>query len=682
MLGDIRHQWLEKKANVSRPIPPAALERAFPDFNCEHVGSGRWRRLRDDFQKLLGFGEDGVRSNSGKEFKLRWRRGVRRLAMHHGFAHSTYPAANNFSHADLTRSCPLGDATLAAADMVSSLLRISKFEQAGQDAMVAREAQLYLRPASVFLVRSLRKFREPWHLVLILPAARWPVLQLLAGMERHVLPSLHSAGQCKLDRSSGYTAMWSELQQVARVNWLFDTRPKVHSFSGRWNPLSEILQVASACPPVKSLECLPLTLQQQMVHLLVFLENQHPPSHSDPNYYAHHVDEVIRELLLNEDFWKNLLSMPFAVYPFFGFWLHMQQLVTHRLELPALSTTQLAKAFGVKLAREPPGAERLPAAFDALDALKRKVATKSVVITTVCWGQRMASRLELWLKAVARKARRALGVLVACLDSYSLASCRSRNAQPSFCADAREWPRSGLSKLMTVALSLQSGVDVLWLDLDTVVLQDPVPRISRALQDQSLEMPDIERQMLFSIEADSLNCVNSGAYFIRSSPMTQRFLGTWASVYFGHPASTDQQILYLMLGLRPRMDLKVYAESEGLLASGVRARAFGSFQTPPWGALEPRVDFTVSIEVNYGGVERGHSQLVAVLHLLDSFPPEGLIYSVYHDLRAEGLDVVEEILQGLFDKQNATTAMALVRRNERTWGKARRDCRSSFNPGR
>lgn len=34
-------------------------------------------------------------------------------------------------------------------------------------------------------------------------------------------------------------------------------------------------------------------------------------------------------------------------------------------------------------------------------------------------------------------------------------------------------------------------------------------------------------------------------------------------------------------------------------AGGLRARALGPLQTPSWGALEPRVDFTVPVEVGY-----------------------------------------------------------------------------------
>ena len=34
-------------------------------------------------------------------------------------------------------------------------------------------------------------------------------------------------------------------------------------------------------------------------------------------------------------------------------------------------------------------------------------------------------------------------------------------------------------------------------------------------------------------------------------------------------------------------------------AGGLRARALGPLLTPSWGALEPRVDFTVPVEVGY-----------------------------------------------------------------------------------
>eukprot|EP00435_Cladocopium_sp_Y103_P060631 s313_g22.t1 len=120
----------------------------------------------------------------------------------------------------------------------------------------------------------------------------------------------------------------------------------------------------------------------------------------------------------------------------------------------------------------------------------------------------------------------ALGVLVTCLDADSLANCRASNVEPGLCVDARAWPKSPMSKILTVAMCVRHGFDVLWLDTDTVVLNDPIPREQKVPQD---------REMLFSVEADSVNCVNTGAYFMRSSPKTQRYLGHWASLYFGRP---------------------------------------------------------------------------------------------------------------------------------------------------
>ena len=152
------------------------------------------------------------------------------------------------------------------------------------------------------------------------------------------------SGKSQEGNSSSYASMNSNLRKLAHKNWLFSVsnQPKVHSFLS-WGRMSEILQLAALYPllPLESNECLPLTLQQAMVGLLVILENQIPPPKADPNYHAHHVEGIIEESILHEDFWKYLLKLPFAIYPFFGCWLHMQRLVTHRFELPALSTTQL-----------------------------------------------------------------------------------------------------------------------------------------------------------------------------------------------------------------------------------------------------------------------------------------------------------------------------------------------------
>eukprot|EP00439_Symbiodinium_sp_Y106_P052141 s522_g6.t5 len=109
-------------------------------------------------------------------------------------------------------------------------------------------------------------------------------------------------------------------------------------------------------------------------------------------------------------------------------------------------------------------------------------------------------------------------------------------------------------------------------------------------------------------------------------------------------------------------------------------------QTPSWGTLDGRVDFTVPSEVNYGGVEKGSAHRVAVLHTLESFPVQYLVNQQYHDLRAAGMDLLEEFFKeppgrelpgDLLDPgSNRTKALDLLRRNERLWPEERRDCQA------
>lgn len=581
-------------------------------------------------------------------------------------------------------------------ELLSGLLRFVEFHhrrRVGAGGEV-QDVQAQLQRASQEFSSALSLVRRPWLLVFLLPATRWPVLDLLLSMERHVLSSPTATAQCmqRSSRPSGFEALQPLLQRISYSSWGDDsTAPKVHGFIGS-NEVSELLKRAVhelsseqyAFMLQQGERCRPLAMQQRMVTGLVLLETNVLIAGADPESWFREMEDELRDFVASQDLWQRLLGMPFATYPFFGFWLRLRRLLTHRLDLPFNSVVQLAELFSIALKPAPQGGhaamstDMVPwvTAFERLKAFPRKLRN-AVVIAAMCWGERMAQRLQLWLRA-ARKARGALGVLVTCLDTNSLASCIASNAEPDLCVDARAWPKSPMSKILTVAMCVRHGFDVLWLDTDTVVLNDPIPRVARAMQEQKVSQ---DREMLFSVEADSVNCVNTGAYFMRSSPTTQRYLGHWASLYFGRPASTDQSILYLLLGLLPGMDFNTYAQREGLLA-GVRARGLGPLQIPAWGSLDARVDFTVPVEVNYGGVQLGRSHEVAVLHLLESYPTESLINSRYHELRAEGLDVVEEILKGLFDGSNGTTALAFVRENERTWSEVRRDCRFSYNHGR
>eukprot|EP00434_Breviolum_minutum_P034457 symbB.v1.2.030500.t1/scaffold3435.1/size56750/10 len=324
--------------NQSRRLAATALERAFPDFNCHRVQDGQWRLLGEDWEQWFT-GPNSLRTASSKNFKLRWRRGIRRLAMRHGFAHgSLAAAAGNFSQQAFKRSCPLGAATLAAAELLSSLLRFFEFHRFGKHQNAEREVEAYLAPASREITTLIERIPTMWLLVFLLPATRWPLLDLLAAIEHHVLPQRvkgkhHSCIMEPSESTSGYTALLPLLRRIAQDSWLDTTSgPQVHGFSGA-NEVSEVLKRAvhglSSQQYIFALQqgaqCWPLALQQRIVTALVLLERNVPITTADPDAYFRELDEDLRHYFFNgEDFWRNLVVLPFETFPFLGFWLRMR----------------------------------------------------------------------------------------------------------------------------------------------------------------------------------------------------------------------------------------------------------------------------------------------------------------------------------------------------------------------
>eukprot|EP00439_Symbiodinium_sp_Y106_P021758 s2206_g2.t1 len=131
-----------------------------------------------------------------------------------------------------------------------------------------------------------------------------------------------------------------------------------------------------------------------------------------------------------------------------------------------------------------------------------------IVATGSAAGQKELSRMErdVFLGGGAGRHRSPTGHWASHAEMLN-ASCRLANREPALCADTRDWPKGGISKLFTVLLCLERGVDTLWLDTDTVVFHDPVPRLRHQVQ----EAGPVERELLFSAEADAWTCVNNGA---------------------------------------------------------------------------------------------------------------------------------------------------------------------------
>lgn len=352
--------------------------------------------------------------------------------------------------------------------------------------------------------------------------------------------------------------------------------------------------------------------------------------------------------------------MDFPSFPVFGLWMRFRLLATHRIELPFTSNDALLAVLGSLPGGTRRRYGRLHDAFKYLTADCSPERPCEPAILTMCWGDLHAARLALWLRVV-RRAGLSNGPLVLCFDVVSLESCRTAHDKPRLCADAREWPASSLSKLSAISLALSHGLDVLWVDTDAVVLRNPVPFLKPILLDPDPVGADLtivdagsdrrsERRpppdLLFSVEADSWNCVNSGVFLVRATRAALHFMGFWLSLLLERPVSSDQFTLYLLLGLMPGMNYRLFAQREGLLSAvAPRVRALGSLQTPTWGALDPRVHFTATAEVRYGGIERDLASDVVIFHMLDGWPEDMIPNPLFWDLRQEGKDPVGYVLQ-------------------------------------
>jgi len=428
----------------------------------------------------------------------------------------------------------------------------------------------------------------------------------------------------------------------------------------------------------KSWQCVPRFLLQEVAMGIVCAEQQFFPFRN-PEQCLHSRAESIMML-----FWPPqqladwLVHMDLSHFPVFGLWLQLRRIAMHRAELPFHSRSQLATSLGLRVqtsndAIGGSGGCPVQAAFEGLlhDGQER------FAILSACWGEAHAARLGFWLHAVQR-ADLLDRATIMCHDMAALTACRSAHTRPQHCADARQWPATLLSKLAGVALGIRLGLDILWLDSDAVLLRDPRPLITpiQAPQGDAPSDPD----MLFSIEADSWNCVNAGVFFMRATERVLRYITWWLVLFLLRPFSIDQAVLLFLLGLIQNMGFADFAGRERLLdAHGPRARLLGTLSTPRWGALDSRSAFGMSAHTTTGGIDLGSTDGLAVMHLLASWPNHSIASPIYQDVP----DLVGHILASLSGAgRGVPWAMELIRRSEQSSPINRRDCSRSYIAGR
>jgi len=710
-----------------RPPPVApnldAVDTAFPDLNCDRVEGGRWRVLRQEFEVLA---ESGFGQGSVSDLK-RWSGavvGLERIHRLSGWLHPTVSedwvtgssnvAALLTSNLTLRLACPLGVAAVVTATLVTHLVELHDYLIAGNDPELAESIRLKLESTSQVVQAGLRQAMRGIRFMLpVIAAVRWPILDMLAAAERHVLKAIHhgllvgeSLVQPKPDCEQGLTPEWGRLVSAVRRISVPDFSQNSGSVAYQAIAESEELTdlVKSVRVTLRNLpyNCVPLAMGFDVTNVFVCSEQAHTGQTGDPELCFERHDGRARMLVNDFKLYDWLLYMDWGTYPVLGAWRRVRQVLLHRLEVPVGSTAELAGIFGLTRARWSPNRlvsraaahgngrsewATFQAARTAFAVVERD---PGLVVLTACWGRRHSKRLKLWLEGH-RRAGILQRTLVMCHDVMALAACQSVHSEPRLCADVIDWPRSLISKLIGISMVLATGCDVLWLDGDAILLKHPSSFLQAMRYSSRPEFVAEKPHMLFSIEIDSWNCPNAGVFMMRATPEARRYMAFWVSTYLQRPHIIDQSVLSLLMGLIPGMDWKEFARTEGLFTdlgdsfifgAPVRAQALGALVTPSWGSLHPQKHFVVTAKVVTGGIAYGHLSDVVVFHALESWPEYHVPARMYDDTP----DVVGTLLRLLNASQRKVEmAWQLMGRSEHESSipeSLLRDCRSSVIHGR
>merc|ERR1712072_1240040 len=86
---------------------------------------------------------------------------------------------------------------------------------------------------------------------------------------------------------------------------------------------------------------------------------------------------------------------------------------------------------------------------------------------------------------------------------------------------------------------LHSGLDVLYVDMDTFLLADPIPHVLA-------QAAATEADALFAQHATG-DCVNIGVFYLRASAQLAVWFSYYIAWYYEHPYEIDQRGLNVFL---------------------------------------------------------------------------------------------------------------------------------------
>lgn len=214
-----------------------------------------------------------------------------------------------------------------------------------------------------------------------------------------------------------------------------------------------------------------------------------------------------------------------------------------------------------------------------------------LVVTTMLWGERHAG----YLRGILQRAQ-AFNLhgryLVFCLDGNSLEACQAVHPFPEFCISGQL--QTIYNKFTMLASVVQLGFDALYVDLDTLLLADPLPHLRVAAQDY---------EVLVGRDLGS-ECLNTGVIYVKAHPDVAGFLASLLVWLWHHPYEFSQKAFSAFLGHEVATDNN-YAPLPIQVI-------------PRWTVLDPRNAFVTSAVYNLG-VEGwvGNLEDILIFHFLD-----------------------------------------------------------------
>lgn len=184
-----------------------------------------------------------------------------------------------------------------------------------------------------------------------------------------------------------------------------------------------------------------------------------------------------------------------------------------------------------------------------------------LVYVVLLYGEAWARLLVRLAQRLHRQLRVPHPLFVIAIGEDAAESCKNlsdeRRNEPSMPAVICWTPhsQSQVHRFTAIHALIHLGIDIIYVDMDTFMVQDPTPRILTSA---------VGFDALFARHADA-DCVNIGVFYLRASARTAVWLSQFLTWYHDHPFEIDQRGLHVFLGL-PAKQMKVAYPPEDLVS--------------------------------------------------------------------------------------------------------------------